>query len=112
LRLPSALLDLKTAQIYCNGDNVSAHLSDDKIILDFVSESEGGGEWEEGLRLSSFLSLRTDLSRGEIFVVLYLAWLSMAKQNKQRTVAELLKEAEYTTQQRQRMQLWKVQSIF
>ena len=28
----------------------------------------------------------------------------MGKQNKQRTVAELLKEAEYTTQQRQRMQ--------
>ena len=75
LRLPSALLNLKTAQIYCNGDNASARLSNDKIILDFVSESEGGGEWEEGLRLSSFLSLRTDLSRGDLRC-LYLAWLS------------------------------------
>jgi len=75
LRLPSALLDLKTAQIYCNGDNASACLSADKIILDFVSESEDGGELEEGLRLSSFLSLRTDLSRGDLRC-LYLAWLS------------------------------------
>lgn len=75
LRLPSALLDLKTAQIYCNGDNVSAHLSADKIILNFVSESEDGGEWEEGLRLSSFLSLRTELTRGDLRC-LYLAWLS------------------------------------
>ena len=75
LRLPSALLDLKTAQIYCNGDNASARLSNDKIILDFVSESEDGGEWEEGLRLSSFLSLRTDLSRGDLRC-LYLTWLA------------------------------------
>ena len=75
LKLPSALLDLKTAQIYCNGDNASARLSNDKIILDFVSESEDAGEWEEGLRLSSFLSLRTDLSRGDLRC-LYLAWLS------------------------------------
>lgn len=75
LRLSSALLDLKTAQIYCNGDNASVRLSNDKIILDFVSESEDGGEWEEGLRLSSFLSLRTDLSRRDLRC-LYLAWLS------------------------------------
>lgn len=75
LRLPSDLLDLKTAQMYCRGDNVSVRLNADKIILDFVSESEDGGEWEEGLRLSSFLSLRTDLSRGDLRC-LYLSWLS------------------------------------
>ena len=75
LRLPSELLDLKTAQIYCKGDNVSARLSNDKIILDFVSASEYGDEWEEDFRLSSFLSLRTDLSRGDLRC-LYLAWLS------------------------------------
>ena len=75
LRLPSALLDLKTAQSYCNCNNASARLSNDKVILDFVSESEDGGEWEEGLRLSSFLSLRTDLSRGDLRC-LYLAWLA------------------------------------
>ena len=75
LKLPSDLLDLKTAQMYCSGDNVSVRLNADKIILDFVSESEDGGEWEEGLRLSSFLSLRTDLSHGDLRC-LYLAWLS------------------------------------
>src|ERR1700722_3219846 len=69
------LLDLTTAQIYCNDDNASARLSNDKIVLDFVSESEDGGEWEEGLRLSSFLSLRTNLSLGDLRC-LYLAWLS------------------------------------
>lgn len=76
LRLPSAFLDFKTVQPYCNGDNFSAHLSNDKLILDFSSESEDAGEWEEeGLRLSPFLSLRSDLSRGDLRC-LYLAWLS------------------------------------
>lgn len=75
LRLSSSLLNLKTAQIYCNGSNASARLSNDKIILDFVSESGNGGEWEEGLRLASFLSLRIDLGRGDLRC-LYLAWLS------------------------------------
>lgn len=75
LRISSALLDLKTAQMYCNGDNASASLSYDKIILNFASESEYGEEWEEDLRLSAFLSLRTDLSRGDLRC-LYLAWLS------------------------------------
>lgn len=77
LRLPSAFLDLDTVQPYCNGDNFSARFSNDKIILDFLSGSEDGGEWEEeeGLRLSQFLSLRSDLSRGDLRC-LYLAWLS------------------------------------
>lgn len=75
LRLPSALLDLKTVEPYCNGDSCSARLSKDKIILDFLSESEDGGEWEDDLRLSSFLSLRSDLMRGDLRC-LYLGWLS------------------------------------
>jgi hypothetical protein len=87
LRLPSVLLDIKTVQSYCNGDNVSARLSNDKIILDFRSEDEGGGEWEEGLRLSSFLSLRTELSRGDLRC-LYLGWLSNV-QNEEHDEKEL-----------------------
>ena len=58
LRLPSALLDLNTIQSYCNGDQFSAR-------QDFESQNEDGGEWEEGLRLAPFLSLRTDLIRGD-----------------------------------------------
>jgi hypothetical protein len=75
LRLPSALLDFNTVQSYCNGDQFSARQTDDKIILDLVSQNENGGEWEEGLRLAPFLSLRTDLIRGD-HRCLYLGWLS------------------------------------
>jgi hypothetical protein len=75
LRLPSVLLDFQTAQDYSNGDNFSARLSGDKIILDFLSESEDGGDWEEDLHLAPFLSLRTDLGRGDLRC-LYLGWLS------------------------------------
>lgn len=75
LRLPSILLDLKTVQKYCDGDRFSVRQSDDKLILDFLSENEYDGEWEEDLRLNSFLSLRTDLIRGDLRC-LYLGWLS------------------------------------
>ncbi len=75
LRLPSVLLDFKTAKAYCNGDHFSVRLSSDKVILDFLSESENGGGWEEDLHLTPFLSLRTDLGRGDLRC-LYLGWLS------------------------------------
>lgn len=75
LRLPSVLLDFQTAQGYCNGDHFSIRLSGDKVILDFLSESEDGGDWEEDLHLAPFLSLRTDLGRGDLRC-LYLGWLS------------------------------------
>jgi hypothetical protein len=76
LRLPSALLDFNTVQSCCNGDQFSARqIIDDKLILDFVSQNEDGGEWEEDLRLAPFLSLRTDLIRGD-HRCLYLGWLS------------------------------------
>lgn len=75
LRLPSALLDLHIVQSYCNGDQFSSRQIDDKLILDFVSQNEDGGEWQEDLRLAPFLSLRTDLIRGDRRC-LYLGWLS------------------------------------
>src|SRR5271156_6718762 len=75
LRLPSVLLDFQTARNYCNGDHFSVRLSGDKVILDFLSESEDGGDWEEDLHLAPFLSLRTDLGRGDLRC-LYLGWLS------------------------------------
>lgn len=75
LRFPSALLDLSTVQSYFNRDQFSVRQVDEKLILDFVSQNEDGGEWEEGLRLAPFLSLRTDLIRGDRRC-LYLGWLS------------------------------------
>jgi hypothetical protein len=75
LRLPSAILDLEIVQPYCDGDRFSVRQSGGKLILDFLSENEDGGEWEEDLRLNSFLGLRTDLIRGDLRC-LYLGWLS------------------------------------
>ena len=75
LRLPSALLDLKTVEPYCTSDSFATWLNKDKIILDFLSESEDGGEWGDDLRLSSYLSLRSDLICGDLRC-LYLGWLS------------------------------------
>jgi len=74
LRVPLALLDLKTVQPYCHEDRFPAYHTEDKLILDFRSEDEGGG-WEEDRQLAPFLSLRTDLIRGDLRC-LYLGWLS------------------------------------
>lgn len=75
LRLPAALLDFNTVQAYCNARRFSARLSGDKIILSFSSEIENHWGWEEGRRLAPFLSLRRDLSSGDLRC-LYLGWLS------------------------------------
>lgn len=77
LRIPSAFLNLESVQPYCNTEHLSARLSQDKIILDFLSNDESGKYWdvEDELRLSPFLSLRMDLSRGDLRC-LYLAWLA------------------------------------
>lgn len=79
LRLPESLLDLKTAQAYCNSDHAAARLSHDSVILDFVSDGCDADSWDEqwddGLQLSSFLSLRMDLMHGGLRC-LYLGWLA------------------------------------
>lgn len=75
LGLPSSLLTLETARMYCHGDYFSARSYKDKVILDFLSDCEDCEECEYDLQLSSFLSLRSDLSRSD-FRCLYLGWLS------------------------------------
>ena len=50
-----------------------------KVILTFVSEDEEGGEWVEGDEwLSSLISVRADLARGDMRC-LYLGWLLCAQ---------------------------------
>ncbi len=79
LRLPSRLLDLETAHLYCSGEQAFAREKNDKVILTFVSEDEGGGEWVEGEgRLSSIVSVRAELARGDLRC-LYLGWLLCAQ---------------------------------
>ncbi len=79
LRLPESLLDLKTAQAYCNSDHATARLSYDSVILDFMSDGcdaySWDEQWDDGLQLSSFLSLRMDLMHGDLRC-LYLGWLA------------------------------------
>ncbi len=79
LRYPSRLLDLKTAHLYCSGEGAFAHEKNDKVILSFLSECEGGGEWVEGEGLlSSLISVRGEIARGDLRC-LYLGWLLCAQ---------------------------------
>jgi hypothetical protein len=79
LSLPSRLLDAESARRYCSGECASARETDGKVILTFVSEAEGGGEWIEGAgRLSPILPTRKELARGDLRA-LYLGWLLCAQ---------------------------------
>ena len=79
LRLPSRLLDLETAHLYCSGKGAFARESGGKVILTFVSDDEGGGEWVEGEGwLSSLISVRAELAHGDMRS-LYLGWLLCAQ---------------------------------
>jgi hypothetical protein len=74
LRLPRKILDFETASHYCQGEVASARIAGDYVILSFESDDEDG-DWEqdEGW-LTSLISLRTELARGDVRC-LYLAWL-------------------------------------
>jgi len=75
LRLPTRLLDAKIARLYCDGERSSAREKNGKVILTFLSEDEEGGDWVEGEgRLSSLISVRAELARGDLRS-LYLGWL-------------------------------------
>lgn len=79
LRLPSRLLDSATATTYCGGDSAFVCDKDGKVILSFVSEDEEGGDWAEGEGcLSSLISVRAELARGDLRA-LYLGWLLRAQ---------------------------------
>jgi hypothetical protein len=74
LRLPSRLLTLETAKAYCCSDSVFVCEKADKVIITFVSQDEDG-EWVEGEGyLSSIVSVRAELARGDLRA-LYLGWL-------------------------------------
>jgi hypothetical protein len=79
LRLPARLLDAKTARLYCAGERASVREKNGRIILTFVSEDEEAGDWVEGDgQLSSLISVRVELARGD-FRGLYLGWLLCAQ---------------------------------
>ncbi|MFC4119044.1 hypothetical protein [Nonomuraea zeae] len=76
LRLPRALLPLKTAQQYCVSDQVTAWVSGEHLILDLSSEDEEG-DWEEDAErsLAAMVGVRAELAAGDVRP-LYLAWLA------------------------------------
>jgi len=80
LRLPARALSLKTVHLYCIGDQASARVKNGSLILSFWSEDEEeGNEWleAEGI-LSSLISVRAELARGDLRA-LYLGWLLCAQ---------------------------------
>jgi len=79
LRLPSRLLDIETAHLYCPGEQAFAREKSGKVILTFLSDEEKAGEWVEGEgHLSSLISVRAELARGDMRC-LYLGWLLCAQ---------------------------------
>jgi hypothetical protein len=79
LRLPSRLLDPKIAKEYCAGESAFVAEKGGKVVLSFVSEDEEGGEWVEAEGcLSSMISVRAELARGDLRA-LYLGWLLSAQ---------------------------------
>jgi hypothetical protein len=76
-RLPTRLLEARIGSQYC-GESVSLREKCGKIILTFMSEEEVG-EWvgAEG-QLSSLISVRSELARGDLRA-LYLGWLLCAQ---------------------------------
>src|ERR1019366_2557406 len=79
LRLPARLLDPAIAKTYCGGEGASMREKAGKVILSFQSEDEEGGDWVEGEgQLSSLISVRAELVRGD-FRALYLGWLLRAQ---------------------------------
>ncbi|MFB4285921.1 hypothetical protein ACBJ59_62470 [Nonomuraea sp. MTCD27] len=76
LRLPKAVLDLKQAERYCVGEQVSAWTSGGRLILDLTSEAEEES-WENDVErsLSAIVGIRAELAAGDLRP-LYLAWLS------------------------------------
>jgi hypothetical protein len=78
LRLPVALLDLRTAQGYCDGESASARRSGKNIVLRWYSDDEDGEEYwiDEGPGpLGALVGVRAELAAGDLRA-LYLGWLA------------------------------------
>lgn len=78
LKVPQRLINVDLAEKYCLGENATAYKKGENLIFEFTSETEDH-EWEEGEGwLSSLISLRSDIIRGD-YRCLYLAWLYCAQ---------------------------------
>jgi hypothetical protein len=75
-RLPQSVFDLKAAKRYCSSQEASVRGDGGFVILDFLSQQDGGDDEEDDGSgwLSSLIPLRSDLAGGD-HRSLYLAWL-------------------------------------
>jgi hypothetical protein len=79
VRLPMRLLDVRTARMHCAGECMAVRERNGQVILTFMSEDEEGGDWVDGEgQLSSLISVRSELARGDLRA-LYLGWLLCAQ---------------------------------
>jgi hypothetical protein len=75
LRLPASLLDPLVVEAYAQGGVLKLRRAGEFVALTFASDSEEGGDWEEGSgRLAPLLPIRDELMRGD-HRALYLGWL-------------------------------------
>jgi hypothetical protein len=78
LRVPSRLLDLTTAELYCGAESAAAREHEGNTILTFRSEEEES-EWpEEEDALAALIPIRTQIARGDLRS-LYIGWLGSAQ---------------------------------
>ncbi|MBC8394638.1 MAG: hypothetical protein H8E17_18970 [Deltaproteobacteria bacterium] len=77
-KIPRRLIPIDLVKPYCLGENATLHEKGESLIFEFISETDDY-EWEEGEgRLSSLISLRSDIIQGD-YRALYLAWLFCAQ---------------------------------
>ena len=78
LRIPVKLLNPEIVDQYCVGEGAAAYVKGEYLILEFESRTEDYKDEEGEGWLSSLISLRSDLIRGD-YRCLYLAWLLSAQ---------------------------------
>jgi hypothetical protein len=77
-RLPCDLLDPDVVEDYCVGDQVSAWVTGEFVVLDFTSEDHAGEfdfDYDAEALLSAIVGVRAELAAGDLRP-LYLAWLA------------------------------------
>ncbi|MFL5243350.1 MAG: hypothetical protein ACJ8FY_14690 [Gemmataceae bacterium] len=75
LRVPASLLEMKAAKAYTSDQSLKLHAKNDHVIIEFTSNLEEGGSWEEGEGyLDTLLPVRAELMAGD-WRSLYLGWL-------------------------------------
>jgi hypothetical protein len=82
LRLPSRLLEAETAQSYAVDGFLDIQVRGERLILQFTSEDEEGGDWVDDEEAASWmltlLPLRAEIAGGDLRA-LYLGWLAGAE---------------------------------